>query len=132
VVDELEVLDRHALVVQAVLGRRLVAVELGLPLLGRRGTLLAGELPVHHREPRLGESGEAAEHDHAEDEESDDGEPSGDLGVAGGLEDEVHGRVEEVGEATLALILLQGRHVAECLVNHSRSNLDISKVLSEA
>eukprot|EP01139_Manchomonas_bermudensis_P015409 Amastigsp_a510144_50.p3 type:complete len:173 gc:universal Amastigsp_a510144_50:684-166(-) len=64
--DALELVDAHAAVEQLVLRRVFVAFELGIPFCGIARKMLAGEAPMCHREPRLGETRHPAKHDHAE------------------------------------------------------------------
>ena len=81
------------------------------------GSFLASELPVHHGEAGLGESGEAAHNHHHENEEGDRVQPSGNDGVALGLELHVDCGEEDVDKALLGLELGHGGKVSESLVD---------------
>ena len=78
-IDELELVERHALVEHLVLRDLLVGLELGLPVgVAQRRDDAGDRLPLGDRQAGFGQAREAADHDHRQHHQRDDIEPDAD------------------------------------------------------
>jgi hypothetical protein len=76
--DLLELAERHARIDLPIFGGSAVRLELGLPVLPAEWRDRAGDrLPAYHRKAGFSEAGDAADHDHQEDEPGDEQQPIG-------------------------------------------------------